>query len=116
MVADVIGMEAAVRLIPLTGKNNAIYVPCRPVRPGHRLAQVLRPDELRKLQQHFGGELMSYVDERGAHKIANANRRRARILTLARRGLPPSAIAADVGCSRWFASKTIRRAEQKGSK
>jgi len=109
MVAEVIGLDAAVRLIPLTGKNNAIYVPANPVKPGHRLSAVLEPDELRKLQRHFGGELMNYVDERGAQKIALANRRRAQIIALSRRGTMSKAeIAREVGCARSLVVKVLK--------
>jgi hypothetical protein len=62
-VAEVIGMEGAVRLMQVTKSNRQIYIPAKEV-GAHHLSSVLRPDEIRLLCREFGGSLMHYPSGR----------------------------------------------------
>jgi hypothetical protein len=111
MVADVIGMDAAVRLTQAAYGNNQLYVPARDIGPGHRLARALKPDELRTLQRHFGGELLPYATARGARRTVKAERKRRRILELHGQALSVAAIAREVCCSEWYARRVLRKGQ-----
>lgn len=109
MVADIIGLEAAVRLTQAVGRNSAVYVPSSPIAPDHRLARILQPRELSALQSHYGGDFIPLPSARGIKRKVKAERRRLRILELSGEGMTPSAVALAVGCSRQYAERVIKR-------
>jgi hypothetical protein len=92
-VADVIGLEAAVRLSGAAYANRQVYVPAGVVKPDHRLARVLAPDELRKLQRHFGGELLPFPTLRRAKRQRMTERKAKAIRADIKAGLPSVEIA-----------------------
>ena len=100
-VAEVIGMDAAVRLMRASYSNRQVYIPARDMQ-GHRLAEVLAPDELRALRRHFGGELLAYPRASAIKRRLAAQRRKASILADLQAGLPTQEIARKHGCTtRW---------------
>lgn len=99
MVAEVIGMDAAVRLMQASYPNGQVYVPAGNISPQHRLATFLQPDELTRLQRHFAGELIPYATARGAKRAVRAERRRKRMVEMLDQGLTPRQIAQALGCS-----------------
>ena len=107
-VAEVIGMDAAFRLMRATGSNYAVYIPAGSIPPSHRLASILKPEELRGLQLHFGGELLPYARLIGQTKARQAELRVMRIRAMHAQGQAISAIAQDVGCSWHYVRRVIR--------
>lgn len=92
-VADVIGMDAAVRLAGAAYDNRLVYVPAGNVGPEHRLSRVLKPDEVRTLQKHFGGELLPFPTLRQAKRQRMTERKAKAIRADIKAGLPSVEIA-----------------------
>lgn len=108
-VAEVIGMDAAVRLMQVTGRNDSVYVPAREIPQGHRLLSALSLDEARKLQQHFGGELLPYAKRQGARRKRQAEIRASAIKAMHERGRSSADIAASLGCSVRYVRRVISK-------
>jgi hypothetical protein len=109
-VAEVIGMDAAVRLMRATYGNRQVYVPARDI-SDHRLASVLRPDELSALRRTFGGELLPYPSARGTKRRIEAERRTQAIQQDIEANMPTREIAAKHGVSERY----VRRFKAKGT-
>jgi hypothetical protein len=115
-VADVIGMDAAVRLMqvaytsPHTDGGSKLYVPAREI-AGHRLARVLQPHELKAITRAFGGELLSYPSARGIKRRIAAQRKAEAIMTEINAGLSTVEIAAKHKVSTQY----VRRIRTKGT-
>jgi hypothetical protein len=109
-VAEVIGMDAAVRLIGASYPNRQLYIPARQ-QPGHRLASVLQPAELSALQRTFGGELLSYPSARGLKRRIKAQRKAQAIRSDIADGIPIKSIADKHGVSEQY----VRRIRTKGT-
>jgi hypothetical protein len=109
-VAEVIGMDAAVRLIGQSYPNRQIYVPARE-HPGHRLSSVLAPHELTALQRTFGGELLTYPSARGIKRRIKAERKAQAIREDIGNGLATIEIAAKHGVSDSY----VRRIRSRGT-
>lgn len=109
-VAEVIGMPGAVRLLQAPGKNESVYVPQR-IKPDHRLASILQPDELTALQRTFGGELLPYPSARGMRRRRAAERKAQAIQQDITAGLTTSEIAAKHDVSESY----VRRIRSKGT-
>lgn len=109
-VAEVIGMDAAVRLLQAPGKNECVYIPQR-IKPGHRLTTILQPDELTALQRTFGGELLPYPSARGMRRRRAAERKAQAIQQDVSDGISASEIAAKHGVSERY----VRRIRAKGT-
>lgn len=115
-VAQVIGMDAAVRLMqasyksPHTDGGGKLYIPARDI-ADHRLTRVLQPDEMTALRRTFGGELLPYPSARGMKRKIAAERRARAILLDIQAGVPTSEIAAKHNVSGQY----VRRIRSKGS-
>ena len=109
-VAEVIGMDAAVRLLQAPGKNECVYIPQR-IKPGHRLTTILQPSELTALQRTFGGELLPYPSARGMRRRRAAERKGQAIQQHITAGLTTSEIAAKYDVSERY----VRRIRSKGT-
>ena len=109
-VADVIGMDAAVRLAATAYSNRQVYVPAGDVGPDHRLYRVLMPAELRNLQRHFGGELLPFPTLRGAKRQRIAERKADAIRADIAKGMTTAEIAARHRVSGQY----VRRIRTKG--
>jgi hypothetical protein len=109
-VADVIGMDAAVRLIKVSYDNRQLYVPARDI-ANHRLSTVLQPDELTALRRTFGGELLPYPSARGIMRRRKAQRKTEAIQHDIASGLTTAEIAVRHGVSERY----IRRIRSKGT-
>ena len=108
-VAEVIGMDAAIRLAQVS-RNNQVYVPATRLRPDHPLTSVLQPGELQALQRHFGGELMSYASASGLRRKVATDRRRQAIVQGLQAGLSHHEIADRVRCTWRHVRRVARRA------
>lgn len=112
-VADVIGLEAAVRLSAAAYSNRQVYVPAGVVKPDHRLARVLAPDELRKLQRHFGGELLPFPTlKRAKRERASEIKQLAIMHDMQTSGLTQSAIARKHGVTKQWVARIARKVER----
>jgi hypothetical protein len=109
-VADVIGLDAAVRLMRATYENRQVYVPARDVKD-HRLSGILHPDEFKALKRVFGGELLPYPSARGVKRKIAAERKAQAILSDIEQGMSSKEIAAKQGVS----CRYVRRLRAKGT-
>ena len=109
-VAEVIGMDAAVRLLAAPGKNQCVYIP-QHIKPAHRLTTILREPELKAMQRMFGGELLPYPSARGVKRRIKAERKAQAIRSAIAEGLTTAEIAAKHGVSERF----VRRIRNKGT-
>lgn len=105
MVADVIGEDAALKLVeqwpPTPGHCVSIYVPAR-IPDAHRLVDIIGMEQARTLSRHFAGEVL---------KLAAGGRLRSRL----RRADMRSRVAAgervpDVARQLEVSERTVRRA------
>lgn len=110
-VADVIGMEAAVRLAGAAYSNRQVYVPAGNVGPEHRLLRVLNHSEVRTLQNHFGGVLLPFPTLRRAKRQRIAERKADAIQSDIAKGMSTAEIAAKHRVSGQY----VRRIRTKGS-
>jgi len=107
-VADVIGMEGAVRLMQATTSNRQIYIPAKEV-GAHHLASVLRPDELRMLCREFGGSLMHYPSARSMKRRRATQIKAQAIMQDLRAGRKLSEVAIKHGVSCQYVSRLRTR-------
>lgn len=111
-VADVIGMEAAVRLARAAYSNRQVYVPAGRIGPEHRISRVLMPDEVRSLQNHFGGELLPFPTLRGAKRDRASQLKQREIAADIKAGaMTHSAIARKHGVSKQWVHRVARKIE-----
>ena len=108
-VADVIGLAAAVRLMQVTyrppnGQGGSLYIPARET-PGHKLATVLQPSEMRAITRAFGGELLSYPSARGMKRKIKAERKARGIQQDIVTGIATADIAAKHNVSCRYVSR-----------
>lgn len=115
-VADVIGMDAAVRLMqvaytsPHSDGGSKLYVPAREI-ADHKLATVLQPSELRAITRAFGGELLSYPSARGMKRRIAAERKAKAIRDDIAQGLSTADIVAKHGVSAQYVRRIRTRGE-----
>lgn len=106
-------MDAAVRLASVAYDNRQIYVPAGNVRPDHRLARVLAPDELRTLQRHFGGELLPFPTlKRARRERASQIKQLAIAKDIQTSGLTQTAIALKHGVTKQWVARIARKIER----
>lgn len=110
-VAEVIGMDAAVRLMRAAYDNRQVYVPASDIQPGHRLHEVLKPDEVTALRRTFGGELLPYPSAKGVKRRIAAERKARAIREDIMASIPVRYIAVKHGVSERY----IRRLRSKGT-
>lgn len=108
-VADVIGLDAAVRLMrvaysPPNGQGSTLYIPSRET-PRHRLTTVLQPSEYRAITRAFGGELLSYPSARGMKRKIKAERKAEAIKRDITSGLSTAEITAKHKVSVQYVSR-----------
>lgn len=115
-VADVIGMDAAVRLMqvaytpPRSDGGSKLYVPAREI-ADHKLATVLQPSELRAITRAFGGELLSYPSARGVKRRIAAERKAKAIRDDIASGLSTAEIVAKHSVSGQYVRRIRTRGE-----
>lgn len=104
-------MDAAVRLMRASYANRQVYVPASELEPGHRLHEVLKPDEVTALRRTFGGELLPYPSAKGVKRRIAAERRAKAILE----DLQPGVSSAEIAAKHGVSSQYVRRLRCKGS-
>jgi hypothetical protein len=109
-VAEIIGMDAAVRLMRATSPNRLVYIPARDI-ANHPLSRVLQPSELKALRRTFGGELLPYPSGRGIKRRLAAQRKAEAILAAIASGLCTAEIAIKYAVSAQY----VRRIRTKGT-
>lgn len=109
-VAEIIGMDAAVRLMRATSPNRQVYIPARDI-ANHPLLRVLQPSELTALRRTFGGELLPYPSGRGLKRRLAAQRKAEAIMTEINAGLSTAEIAIKYAVSAQY----VRRIRTKGT-
>ena len=115
-VADVIGMDAAVRLMqvaytpPHSDGGSKLYVPAREI-ADHKLARVLEPHELKAITRAFGGELLSYPSARGMKRRIAAERKAKAI----RDDIASRLSTAEIATKYAVSAQYVRRIRTRGS-
>lgn len=110
-VAEVIGMDAAVRLMRASYDNRQVYVPASDIQPGHRLHEVLKPDEVTALRRTFGGELLPYPSAKGVKRRIAAERRARAI----REDIIASIPVREIATKHRVSERYVRRIRSKGT-
>jgi DNA-binding NarL/FixJ family response regulator len=107
LIAAELGDELAARIETLLA-GQRVYIPER-LDEGHFLARTLGADAARALAGLFGGEILA-PPTRG-----RIERRRARIVALARSGMAKRDIAAAVGVTEQYVYRVLARARAEGA-
>lgn len=109
-VADVIGLDAAVRLTSAAYDNRQVYVPAGTISSDHRILRALTRSEARTLQIHFGGEILPFPTLRMAKRQRIAERKADAIRADINAGMTSAEIAAKHVVSKQY----VRRIRAKG--
>ena len=108
MVAAELGAALAAQIETLLA-GQRVYIPER-LDEDHFLARTLGAEAARALAARFGGDILA-VPNRG-----RIERRRARIVALARGGTPKREIAAAVGVTEQYVYRVLARAKAEGAR
>lgn len=110
-VANLIGMESAVRLIHATHSNGAIYIPHgdKPslLRSSRQIKDLIPAADVAVLQREYGGELLAYPTRKGAQRMAASMRKVQRIKSMAAHH-SAAFIAQSIPCSERYVRRVLK--------